>query len=451
MKNKKNSFRLAFLCLLFVLPLVSCNQGKEGAGQNESQIEIARKQAPSVTFGDCDSLFSSLNYRYGLIFKIKDSVQENVNTHHLIRKYYGHFDEKVEWGETVFYTKNGIYTGYVFPINDMENPIEVFKIDGTSQTVEAFGKSIKYDEIFRFEEKNEYDVYGINALSYNLTSSNDVSDSNDVLTVTCSFGCRKDGVRHVFHRSFVLDIASKSCVSFDDYVGPCYWTNDHGEVVGSGQIYAEKGFGGLAYGYIYMSRMDYLGWSTKLQEYNPVYNNRGGFPYETPNKSWSFGELDPEFQMPVSMSRGDDRYEFDYSGKVITHYVNNKRTEALYYDDELDDPRVWSVGYTGAKVKEFDYAYSGQLYRVKYWNRNRTSYMPMVINEKGKEERAWEIYRVNDGEPGITKVVDIDYDYHDDCFVIGELDETTGLYDRVKTIWGENDLKQYLLTHYLGW
>ena len=151
------------------------------------------------------------------------------------------------------------------------------------------------------------------------------------------------------------------------------------------------------------------------------------------------------------MSRGNDRYEFDYANKVITHYENNKRTESLYYDEDLDDPRIWDVEHIGAKVKEYEYGNLGGLWRVKYWGKYGDIYMPLTINEKGEENRAWELLRVNKNAGRETKVVNVEHDYYTGNYVIGELDETTGLYNEVAVFADEDKVKQYLFKHYLGW
>ena len=272
--------------------------------------------------------------------------------------------------------------------------------------------------------------------------------------MNCSFGYRKQCVRHVFHRSYILDISSKACLSVGEYIGSFNLTNTTGEVAKTGQIYAERGFGGLRYGYIYMDGMNYLGWSTKLQENNPELNS-DIFPYDIPNKSWSFGELDSKSHKPISMFKGNEAFVFDYDNNVISHFLNNRLTKFILYDDELDDPRIWNIEHHGAKVVEYEFGNNGGLWRRKYWSRNGKLYMPVTINENEDENSPREVYRAEANSYSDTKVVRIDskynYDNNDYVFFILELDEITGLYNRVATIQKESDLKPYILKKYLDW
>ena len=454
MDNKKNNITQIIQVLVLLVLLYSCNSKniKPDSTEPLSNSEAA-VQTSTISYEECDTLRGSLNYRYGYVFEKKDSIQENTTVHYMVRMYYDHFNEINSWeGYDPFYLRVGVTTNYAFPINAMDNSINVFEIDGINNRLTAFGKQVGYEEVLKYNRDDDYKLYCIEPLSSVLVYSNDINNANDVLIMNCSFGYRKQCVRHVFHRSYILDISSKACLSVGEYIGSFNLTNTTGEVAKTGQIYAERGFGGLRYGYIYMDGMNYLGWSTKLQVHNPDLNT-GAFPYDAQNKSWTFGPLDSKYQMPISMTRGGDCYEFDYSNKVITHFVNNKRTESLYYDDELDDPRIWDVRHTGAKVSEYEFGTNGGLWRVKYWSRNGKLYMPVTINDEGNENRPWEVYRVETNSYNETKVVRIEKDYgHDnDTYFILELDETTGLYTKVATIQKEIDVKPFILKNYLGW
>ena len=440
--------------LALLVLLNSCNSGNIKPDPSKSIAKPeATIQAPTISYEECDTLRSTLNYRYGFVFEKKDSIQENTTVHYMVRMYYDHFNEINSWeGYDPFYNYIGVTSFYAFPKNSMNTPICVFEIDGINNRLTAFGKQIRIDDVLKFQSGDDFNLYYIASRTCALLCADNIADANDMLVVNCSFGYLKQNVKNVFHRSYILDITSKACVSVGEYVGACYWTNTTGDIVGSGQIYAERGFGGLAYGYIYMDRMNYLGWNTKLQEYNPELNT-GAFPYDAPNKSWTFGPLDSKYQMPISMTRGGDRYEFDYANRVVTHFVNNKRTESLYYDNDLDDPRIWDVRHTGAKVAEYEFGTNGGLWRIKYWSRNGRLYMPVTINDEGNENRPWEVYRVETNSYNDTKVVKIEKDYgHDnDTYFILELDETTGLYTKVATIQKEIDVKPFILKNYLDW
>ena len=204
-----------------------------------------------------------------------------------------------------------------------------------------------------------------------------------------------------------------------------------------------------------MDRMNYLGWSTKLQEYNPELNS-SSFPYDIPNKSWVFGELDANYQMPVSMSKDKDRYEFDYANRVITHYENNKRVESIYYDDNLDDPRIWDVEHKGSKVVRY-IINNGVLTDLVYYSKSEDLYMTIPLNSDGEEIRVTGVYRkAKEGEFYDEQIVDVTmdilgYNPNSTQYSVLEIDAQTGLKRKVKTIIGRDDLKYYLLEHYLGW
>ena len=459
MDNKKNNITkiIQVLVLLVLLVLLySCNSKniKPDSTEPLSKSEAA-VQTSTISYEECDTLRGSLNYRYGYVFEKKDSIQENTTVHYMVRMYYDHFNEINSWeGYDPFYLRVGVTTNYAFPINAMDNSINVFEIDGINNRLTAFGKQVGYEEVLKYNRDDDYKLYCIEPLSSVLVYSNDINNANDVLIMNCSFGYRKQCVRHVFHRSYILDISSKACLSVGEYIGSFNLTNTTGEVAKTGQIYAERGFGGLRYGYIYMDGMNYLGWSTKLQENNPELNS-DIFPYDIPNKSWSFGELDSKSHKPISMFKGNEAFAFDYDNNVISHFLNNRLTEFILYDDELDDPRIWNIEHHGAKVVEYEFGNNGGLWRRKYWSRNGKLYMPVTINENEDENSPREVYRAEANSYSDTKVVRIDskynYDNNDYVFFILELDEITGLYNRVATIQKESDLKPYILKKYLDW
>lgn len=459
MDNKKNNITkiIQVLVLLVLLVLLySCNSKniKPDSTEPLSKSEAA-VQTSTISYEECDTLRGSLNYRYGYVFEKKDSIQENTTVHYMVRMYYDHFNEINSWeGYDPFYLRVGVTTNYAFPINAMDNSINVFEIDGINNRLTAFGKQVGYEEVLKYNRDDDYKLYCIEPLSSVLVYSNDINNANDVLIMNCSFGYRKQCVRHVFHRSYILDISSKACLSVGEYIGSFNLTNTTGEVAKTGQIYAERGFGGLRYGYIYMDGMNYLGWSTKLQENNPKLNS-DIFPYDIPNKSWSFGELDSKSHKPISMFKGNEAFAFDYDNNVISHFLNNRLTEFILYDDELDDPRIWNIEHHGAKVVEYEFGNNGGLWRRKYWSRNGKLYMPVTINENEDENSPREVYRAEANSYSDTKVVRIDskynYDNNDYVFFILELDEITGLYNRVATIQKESDLKPYILKKYLDW
>lgn len=459
MDNKKNNITkiIQVLVLLVLLVLLySCNSKniKPDSTEPLSKSEAA-VQTSTISYEECDTLRGSLNYRYGYVFEKKDSIQENTTVHYMVRMYYDHFNEINSWeGYDPFYLRVGVTTNYAFPINAMDNSINVFEIDGINNRLTAFGKQVGYEEVLKYNRDDDYKLYCIEPLSSVLVYSNDINNANDVLIMNCSFGYRKQCVRHVFHRSYILDISSKACLSVGEYIGSFNLTNTTGEVAKTGQIYAERGFGGLRYGYIYMDGMNYLGWSTKLQENNPELNS-DIFPYDIPNKSWSFGELDSKSHKPISMFKGNEAFVFDYDNNVISHFLNNRLTKFILYDDELDDPRIWNIEHHGAKVVEYEFGNNGGLWRRKYWSRNGKLYMPVTINENEDENSPREVYRAEANSYSDTKVVRIDskynYDNNDYVFFILELDEITGLYNRVATIQKESDLKPYILKKYLDW
>jgi len=463
MENKhKNPKRALFALVLFSL-MISCNSGKEKENTIQPDSKMATVQIPNVTYDECDTLASSPNYLYGYIFERKDSI--NIAIDNIVCLYYDHYNEVEKWEKgDPYYSPHGIGTYYAFPKEEMDKPIKLFEINGMNNCIETFGKQIgDENEILRYNHEDNLNIYRMYALSSFLmvssnlmVSSGDTIDTiiDDYFVVNVYFGYLKQNDRYVFHRSYILDLATKACLSVGEYVCPFYRTNASGDIISSGQIYAERGFGGLSYGYIYMDRTYYLGWSTKLQENNPELNS-DIFPYDIPNKSWSFGELDSKSHKPISMFKGNEAFVFDYDNNVISHFLNNRLTEFILYDDELDDPRIWNIEHHGAKVVEYEFGNNGGLWRRKYWSRNGKLYMPVTINENEDENSPREVYRAEANSYSDTKVVRIDskynYDNNDYVFFILELDEITGLYNRVATIQKESDLKPYILKKYLDW
>ena len=452
--NQSNTKRALFALVVFVL-MVSCNSGNEKPNSVEPQTKTAVTQTPTISYDECDTIVSSPNYRYGFTFEREDSI--NLAVKHIVCMYHGRYDEKTTWNQgNPYYSPNGILTWYAFPRGAMDNPIKLFEIDGVNNRIEAFGKQVGYDQVLKYNREDNLKIYRMYDLSSSMICSPDINDANDVFVIHCYFGYLKQDDRYVFHRSYILDVASRACFSVGEFVCPCYWTNTSGDVVGSGQIYAERGFDGLEYGYIYMDRTNYLGWSTKLQENNPELN-KGEFPYDIPNKSWQFGSLDQKYKMPVSMSRGNDRYEFDYANKIITHYENNKRTESLYYDEDLDDPRIWDVEHKGAKVVQYRMDSYGVLSTLVFFSKSGSLYMEIPLNDKGEEIRVTGVYKIaNEGRYFDEKIVDVTndvlgYTKDDSVYSVYEIDALTGTKRKVNTIIGDDNLKYYILEHYLGW
>ena len=205
MDNKKNNItqiiKVLVLLVLLVL-LYSCNSKniKPDSTEPLSKSEAA-VQTSTISYEECDTLRGSLNYRYGYVFEKKDSIQENTTVHYMVRMYYDHFNEINSWeGYDPFYLRVGVTTNYAFPINAMDNSINVFEIDGINNRLTAFGKQVGYEEVLKYNRDDDYKLYCIEPLSSVLVYSNDINNANDVLIMNCSFGYRKQCVRHVFHR-----------------------------------------------------------------------------------------------------------------------------------------------------------------------------------------------------------------------------------------------------------
>ena len=88
------------------------------------------------------------------------------------------------------------------------------------------------------------------------------------------------------------------------------------------------------------------------------------------------------------MSKGNEKYEFDYkNGFTVYHFVNGRRTEAMEFST-LQSPMDVINKRSEAKIREYEFDSQGKLYKVKYLSKFGNFYLPFYIGSEGKEEIA---------------------------------------------------------------
>ena len=101
---------------------------------------------------------------------------------------------------------------------------------------------------------------------------------------------------------------------------------------------------------------------------------------------WTYNGSYGKYEYPTSMTKGNERYEFDFkNGITAYHFVNGRRTEALEFSS-FQSPMDVVNRRSEAKIKEYEFDYEGKLYRVKYLSKYGTYYLPFRIGSEGKEE-----------------------------------------------------------------
>ena len=101
---------------------------------------------------------------------------------------------------------------------------------------------------------------------------------------------------------------------------------------------------------------------------------------------WTYSGRYGKYEYPTSMSKGNEKYEFDYkNGFIAYHFVNGRRTEALEFS-ALRSPMDVINKRSDAKIREYEFDYQGKLYRVRYLSKLGNYYVPFDIGSEGREE-----------------------------------------------------------------
>lgn len=168
---------------------------------------------------------------------------------------------------------------------------------------------------------------------------------------------------------------------------------------------------------------------------------------------WTYKGSYGKYEYPTSMTKGNEKYEFDFkNGITAYHFVNGRRTEALEFNS-FQSPMDVVNRRNEAKIREYQFDYEGKLYRVKYFSKYGTYYLPFRIGVEGKEEiGGTSIYKKGTGlvddvviEASLeSKSSLFDMLFSSDVYVVYQIDKGTGTKNKIAEV-SPNQLKAYLL------
>lgn len=181
---------------------------------------------------------------------------------------------------------------------------------------------------------------------------------------------------------------------------------------------------------------------------NVVYIKKG------PKDGWTYSGSYGKYEYPTSMSKGNERYEFDYrNGFLAYHFVNGRRTEALELGT-FQSPMDVINRRSEAKIRQYEFDSQGILYKVKYLSKYGNYYLPFYIGSEGKEEiRSTSIYKKGTGwlddvvyeASLVSKSTMFDILFSSDVYDIFQIDKGTGEKSKIAQV-SPNQLKSYLLS-----
>ena len=168
---------------------------------------------------------------------------------------------------------------------------------------------------------------------------------------------------------------------------------------------------------------------------------------------WTYSGSYGKYEYPTSMSKGNEKYEFDYkNGFTVYHFVNGRRTEAMEFST-LQSPMDVINKRSEAKIREYEFDSQGKLYKVKYLSKFGNFYLPFYIGSEGKEEIAnTSIYKKGTGwiddvvyeASLVSKSTMFDILFSSDVYDIYQIDKGTGEKKKLSQV-SPNQLKGHLL------
>ncbi len=168
---------------------------------------------------------------------------------------------------------------------------------------------------------------------------------------------------------------------------------------------------------------------------------------------WTYSGSYGKYEYPTSMSKGNEKYEFDYkNGFTVYHFVNGRRTKAMEFST-LQSPMDVINKRSEAKIREYEFDSQGKLYKVKYLSKFGNFYLPFYIGSEGKEEIAnTSIYKKGTGwiddvvyeASLVSKSTMFDILFSSDVYDIYQIDKGTGEKKKLSQV-SPNQLKGHLL------
>ena len=166
---------------------------------------------------------------------------------------------------------------------------------------------------------------------------------------------------------------------------------------------------------------------------------------------WTYSGSYGRYEYPTSMSKGNEKYEFDYkNGFIAYHFVNGRRTEALEFSI-MQSPMDVINKRSEAKIREYVFDFQGKLYRVKYLSKFGNYYLPFDIGSEGREEiGSTSIYKKGTGIIDDV-VIDISQQFNPltvlfegRVYEVFEIEKGTGVKKKIAEV-QQGQLKAYLL------
>ena len=196
-------------------------------------------------------------------------------------------------------------------------------------------------------------------------------------------------------------------------------------------------------------------WFSKFDDPSNDYIKQRNVIYvkKAAENGWSYKGSYGKYEYPTSMSKGNEKYEFDYkNGFTVYHFVNGRRTEAMEFST-LQSPMDVINKRSEAKIREYEFDSQGKLYKVKYLSKFGNFYLPFYIGSEGKEEIAnTSIYKkgtdwIDDvvyEASLVSKSTMFDILFSSDVYDIYQIDKGTGEKKKIAQV-SPNQLKGHLL------
>lgn len=166
---------------------------------------------------------------------------------------------------------------------------------------------------------------------------------------------------------------------------------------------------------------------------------------------WTYSGSYGKYEYPTSMSKGTEKYEFDYkNGCIAYHYVDGRRKEALEFN-MFQSPMDVINKRDEAKIREYEFDHRGRLFQVKYLSKYGNYYLPFDIGSDGTEIiGSTAIYKKGTGLFDDV-IIDVSQQFNvltiwveGKVYDVFEVESSTGVKQRIAEV-PQNQLKAYLL------
>lgn len=197
-------------------------------------------------------------------------------------------------------------------------------------------------------------------------------------------------------------------------------------------------------------------WFSQFNDPANDYINQNNVVYikKAAENGWTYSGSYGKYEYPTSMSKGNEKYEFEYkNGITAYHFVNGRRTEALEFGT-FQSPMDVINKRNEAKIREYIFDHQGRLERVKYLSKNGNYYFSFYIDSDGNENIGYStsIYKKGTGylDDVVVEASLIDKNsifemlFSSDVYAIYQIDKATGVKNKTAEV-PSSQLKAYLL------